>query len=250
MELQRGRRGQTECRRSTRLCKKPKGSLLCCGCFHPDSEKGEKMSAVLSPCPSWQDGSVDADLKTRQRYPVGKRNKGTKCGTTSACGIDHRQEGNICQTTPDKAKTKSVKIPWDFSIIVVHGVHPRAPDMVVIKREVGECFGVDFSVLFHETLPPQIKGRIVKYDPLWQGLKKAWDVRGAAPGTGMERWRHCISTMCPDVVVITPQISLMAAMAAAWPHTSARGHSSAGVTAWAGAMACAAGERCHPGRQG
>lgn len=79
-----------------------------------------------------------------------------KLSATSGCSIDHRQEGSICQTAPDKAKTKSVKIPWDFSIIVVHGVHPRAPDTVVIKRQVGECFSVDFSVLFHETLPLQI----------------------------------------------------------------------------------------------
>lgn len=155
MERQRGRRGQTECRGSAGLCKKPQGSPLCCGCFRPDPPLGEKMS-VMSPCPSCQDGSADADLKTRGCYPFGKTNKGTKRGTTSGCGIDHRQEGSICQTTPDKAKTKSVKIPWDFSIVVVHGVHPRAPDMVVIKREVGECFGVDFSVLFHETLPLQI----------------------------------------------------------------------------------------------
>lgn len=156
MELQRGWRGQTECRESARLCRKPKGSPLCCGCFHPDSPRGEKTSAVLSPCPSRQDGSVDADLKTRPCYTAGKRNKGTKRSTTSGCGIDHRQEGSICQTTPDKAKTKSVKIPWDFSIVVVHGVRPRAPDTVVIKREVGECFSMDFSVLLHETLPPQI----------------------------------------------------------------------------------------------
>lgn len=99
---------------------------------------------------------MDADLKTRRCYAAGKRNKGTKRSATSGCGIDHRQEGSICQTAPDKAKTKSVKIPWDFSIVVVHGVHPRAPDTVVIKREVGECFSVDFSVLFHETLPLQI----------------------------------------------------------------------------------------------
>lgn len=88
--------------------------------------------------------------------PAGGRDKGTKRSATSGCGIDHRQEKSICQTTPDKAKTKSVKIPWDFSIVVAHSVCPRAPDMVVIKREVGECFSADFSVLFHETLPLQI----------------------------------------------------------------------------------------------
>jgi len=78
MELQRGWRGQTECCGSARLCEKPKGSPLCCRSFRPASPRGKKTSALLSLCLSWQDGAVDADLKTRQRYAAGKRTKGTK----------------------------------------------------------------------------------------------------------------------------------------------------------------------------
>lgn len=169
MELQRGWRGQNGCCRSARFCKKPKGSLPRCRWFHSDSLRNEKTSVTLSPCPSHQDGSVDVGLQARQCYTAGKRNKGMRRSAASGCGIDHRQEGSICQTAPHKAKTKSVKIPWDFSIGVAHGVRPRAPDMVVIKRQVGECFSVDFSVLFHETLPPQKKKEgLTMYDLLWQ----------------------------------------------------------------------------------
>lgn len=58
---------------------------------------------------------------------------------------------------------------------------------------------------------------------------------------GMERWRRCISSTRPDV--ISPQTPREATAAA-------RGQSSAGVAAWAGAMARAAGAGCHPARRG
>lgn len=84
---------------------KAKGVPALLGVFPSlDSPRGEKTSAALSPHPSQQDGSVDADLKGRRCYAAGSRNKGTKRSATSGCGIDHRQEGSVCQTTPDKAK--------------------------------------------------------------------------------------------------------------------------------------------------